>query len=1258
MDKKDIKNKSINELMALLLDKDILKKDKLRIERVFYKKLNNYNDAIDNLKLLKEYFKSLRQMNINIESYLYDADISEYVKKHIINHAFNDEELQALLKKNIVYDLKKHIIKNKFNSSYDVIKILKDNMIDDKLKKLCVKKNINNYNIISVLLENTIDDECREYILSTEKRRFVRVLYSTSNKELIYRLTFDFSKNGDCLNNVDFIQKYKPSLLKNLSRAINCRYIRDLYDKTFKNEMLIGIVLDRNEQKINKVINNVRKEECIRFLEVKDLPKEYVQVIINNNINYLNDYIDKLSVSAVIRKLYNYKNINLEFKKMIVNRRCDDLINELNRYDLKKYLDYVNYHYYNDKLIVNTIDNKIIGEEIFSVLNAHTYDNNIIDFIVKYKDDYIKEILSNIDWDNLIYNKKNNDRYIDIITSLTNNVQDKIYKKNNKYIKNILSKYDSDTLNKFLSNSNITSSKFIRTVQNVIFKIFDVSDEKINYCSIIIKYSNGRNIFELLRNIEEFFNKIEMDISLFFQYGSYEFGNKLIDNIIEINNNNNEINDFINVKKYLFDNYFDNTLNNATMIINLNLVIKNYNLYKNLLLDISNKKCILNDNDKSNLYLLFSGKFAGTPLTLYELDEIRKKEFNKYRVEILDKNTYINRIKDIFFNNIITYNRDYFDSIGNISLLKILQKDNIDNKEIFYLIEEIITSMDIINKLATTNDRDELVKIIISYIDGEDTPVNRMINDIINIKSKIRRLYELDSMYNLTTLESARKVPGIYNKEYMELYGGEVFDFSDKNYVLYAHVVSSRENIEDLVNGYSSGNSNFISFSPISYRGQKYYYDYCDCILAYDTIYDNSFICSSLSNMGSNYCMVEKNSAVVADKYRNQRGILETSSVKKQNAETLLYREGLKPCGIILANGKRPNSDEIMYHKRYNLPFIITQKKETAIDNPKRVFTSGNGKYVSDSRVKELDSIKKYIDSKLTIKKENDIYTGREVAIFTDTHAMYEPTIAILEDIRFRGISEIYSLGDNTSLGPNPREVLDLMDKYNVNQIMGNSEYYLTLGGSPFNYWNEERERSLDWTNDRVQGYINDLKLYKPSLDLLLGGKKIALCHFGNDIRWDFVKHNTWIYQDNIGNGKSADQFMFTNGDEYNKEVEYMINKYGIDNPKVQGYLSSKNTPMFDGKLITSYDDVFQGHVHFELEDRLNNTNIHTLRGAGMGELDESKKSMAYYVILKEKKIGGYDIEKVYVPFNKNSLLSSIYSSDMPTKAKILSYLK
>lgn len=1252
MNRKDIKNKDITELITLLLNKSISDKDKLGINRIIYKKLNNDSDRMDNWNILRKYFSNLKEEE-DIEKYLYDINIPKYAKKYILEYGCNTDELQALLKKNISYDLKIYIIKCRLDSNSEIVRILKDDMIDETLKMICVKKNINVYNIINILLNDEIDEECRKYVLSTEEKKFIHALRSISNKDLVYKLTFDYHK----YDNVRFIEKYKPNLLKKTSDCITGEYIRDAYHRVFKNESLINTVFEGNRRKIDKVIDNVRKEEAIKFLGVKNLPKEYVQIIINNNIKYLKKYIDNLNINEVMNKLHNYSDLNDDFKELIINNRLDDLIRKLEEYNFKEYFNYINKYYYNDSLIMNTINSKVLNKNIINILNKYSSDNNIVNFILKYKSDYIKNILININWDNLIYNKKEYDEYLDIIDSLPKNVQSKIYRRNNNYIRNILSEYDKDILKEFLNSDGNNKNAFVMNMQNTILKIFNISSEKIDYCKTIIKYCDKGNILDLLRNMEEFFDRVEIDINLFFQYSSYDFGNNIIGNIIDIINDN-EIDSFVMIKNYLFNNYFDSTLNNASVIINLNLVIKNYNLYKDLLLSMCNNDIILSDIDKSNLSLLFNGKINGTPLTLYDLNEIRKKEFNKYRVEILDKNTYINRIKDIFFNNIITYNRDYFDSIGNISLLKILQKDNIDNKEIFYLTEEIITSMDIINKLATTNDRDELVKIIISYIDGEDTPVNRMINDIIDIKSKIRRLYELDSMYNLTTLESARKVPGIYNREYMELYGGEVFDFSDKNYVLYAHVVSSRENIEDLVNGYSSGNSNFISFSPISYRGQKYYYDYCDCILAYDTIYDNSFICSSLSNMGSNYCMVEKNSAVVADKYRNQRGILETSSVKKQNAETLLYREGLKPCGIILVNGKKPNSDEIMYHKRYKLPFIITQKRETAIDNPKRVFTSGNGKYVSDSRVKELDSIKKYIDSKLTIKKENDIYTGREIAIFTDTHAMYEPTIAILEDIRFRGISEIYSLGDNTSLGPSPREVLDLMDKYNVNQIMGNSEYYLTLGGSPFNYWNEERERSLDWTNDRVQGYINDLKLYKPSLDLLLGDKKIALCHFGNDIRWDFVKHNTWIYQDNIGNGKSADQFMFTNGDEYNKEVEYMINKYGIDNPKVQGYLSSKNTPMFDGKLITSYDDVFQGHVHFELEDRLNNTNIHTLRGAGMGELDESKKSMAYYVILKEKKIGGYDIEKVYVPFNKNSLLSSIYSSDMPTKTKILSYLK
>ena len=36
-------------------------------------------------------------------------------------------------------------------------------------------------------------------------------------------------------------------------------------------------------------------------------------------------------------------------------------------------------------------------------------------------------------------------------------------------------------------------------------------------------------------------------------------------------------------------------------------------------------------------------------------------------------------------------------------------------------------------------------------------------------------------------------------------------------------------------------------------------------------------------------------------------------------------------------------------------------------------------------------------------------YTGRQVAIFADAHSLLEPTYAVLEDMRKRGITEIYS---------------------------------------------------------------------------------------------------------------------------------------------------------------------------------------------------------------------------------------------------------
>ena len=96
-------------------------------------------------------------------------------------------------------------------------------------------------------------------------------------------------------------------------------------------------------------------------------------------------------------------------------------------------------------------------------------------------------------------------------------------------------------------------------------------------------------------------------------------------------------------------------------------------------------------------------------------------------------------------------------------------------------------------------------------------------------------------------------------------------------------------------------------------------------------------------------------------------------------------------------------------------------------------------------------------------------YTGRQIAIFTDVHGLLYPLIAILEDIKRRGIVEIYSLGDNIGVGPNPSEVLDLLGEYGVKNINGNSEDYTTLGIEPFSsYFHDKKIQSQEWTESQL----------------------------------------------------------------------------------------------------------------------------------------------------------------------------------------------
>lgn len=285
-------------------------------------------------------------------------------------------------------------------------------------------------------------------------------------------------------------------------------------------------------------------------------------------------------------------------------------------------------------------------------------------------------------------------------------------------------------------------------------------------------------------------------------------------------------------------------------------------------------------------------------------------------------------------------------------------------------------------------------------------------------------------------------------------------------------------------------------------------------------------------------------------------------------------------------------------------------------------------------------------------------YTGRQVAIFTDAHGLYEPTKAALEDMKKRGINEIYSLGDNIGVGPDPDKVIDLLVEYDVHSVAGNAEEYVRLGIEPFySYFNAAKKLSHTWTLSKLnEKQIGVIKMMPRTIELVLGGKKIALVHFANDVRIDFDVRSTWSYQRNfdfMGDGtrknpNASKQFDYTNSEKQIEEIKKIIEMYGIDDPRVKGYLSAREEPLFNGKKASFYDAIFQGHVHWKLYDETDATKFYSIRGVGMA-YREDPVNTASYVVLKEHE-EGFDMEEVLVIFDREPMIYSMLHSGSPDK--------
>lgn len=281
-------------------------------------------------------------------------------------------------------------------------------------------------------------------------------------------------------------------------------------------------------------------------------------------------------------------------------------------------------------------------------------------------------------------------------------------------------------------------------------------------------------------------------------------------------------------------------------------------------------------------------------------------------------------------------------------------------------------------------------------------------------------------------------------------------------------------------------------------------------------------------------------------------------------------------------------------------------------------------------------------------------YTGRKVAILTDVHSLLEPLNAIIEDVRKKGITEVYSLGDNIGTGPNPSEVLNTIESNGIITINGNSEDYVILGIAPFGYVRGAKKDSYLWTKEQLtERQVETLRKKFHSYDLKIGGKLVGLCHFANDVRCDYSINSTWLYQSKIRSQhpNPQEQFYYTNSLQQQKELQEMFARAG-DNPRYNGVKSTLQEPLFGGRTVDVFDEIFQGHVHFKFLTEDENVKVRTIRAAGMAYGDNEPADCASYVILHEKQ-NGYDVEEVLVPYDREKMLSQIERSSMPSKDEI-----
>ena len=1225
--------------------------------------IQNSNNVSEDIKKIIYCLDEIKSNPNNVSKYLHNDSI---VNKYYLNYAFENGLVLSNSNLNLASDCPIYtdykFIKKSIN--YDYTNIIHANFDDRKMKRLLKIAKDNkfdfSYDNLSKFNKDCNAFSCEEFMKEAINYDCNNIIYSkrVTNSLIKYSIEkgFDFSydnlkklfdKSNNIFDNRIFMEKAIENDLDNIC----------LYSGVFLSENIINKIIDN----FDFSYENLSKIYEFNYNNYLFLSKEIMQKAIefnNDNIKfcilhdynfYKNEIIEKkLKISPeilqelgrILKESYMY----LGEKKDLIEANPNNIIMIACSYryedDLKQYFEYAvdnGFDLSYEKLrfipefVFDSMDDnnvkKLIEKDVNNILLYKGSSDEVFKYAVEKGFKFTRENLLKLG-ENSIILSTNAFKYA--IEEDVNNIL--LYKGSSdevfKYAieKGFILTYDN--INSLASKDILLNSETLMdiAIKQDVKNLLEYNGNllKFNFLKEKLKLSDNKNIEELIKKYEKkcneysdiltnyrgdrlkfllneetfnsFLEKIGFNKDTFIQYNfgvDYDF----LTDIIQISKNSENLETFCSFINDMSKYYDDNVFDKSKMLITL---LKNYNGYPELCENIEKNNIDLSDVQFSQLSKLFKNKIEINNINiskisdLEKIDEILMDKFQKDYDNSSDISEKIDNLCKIIFGYSNQEIEGILQKYGNTARLKQLMFDNRYDEKIKSKIELYLGYTAAFEMLLNEKNIENLDYLFENIKKNSDVifEINSLFEDY---QEEMRKLYAYETNENLTKKDyiDDAYLETMIDKEKSEKYGVNVYDYSNKNYILLAHVMSGSESVDQIVNGLSkNGDSiqNYICLSAISYIKQNYYYGGGkNIIFGYDTLPIENFIVSSPNNMGSNRA-IKRNDISTPNIKTKQYGVRDTSNTNG-NSEYLCLREGLKPCCIILPNGREATDEEISIAKEYGLYFVKTQEKDVSLkSSPEEI------KYKSKTTIEK----EKYdeMSSKISqLQKLMSKKSPRKIAIFTDSHGLYEPTLEALEDARKDGVTEIYSLGDNIGTGSNPGEVIDLLEEYNVKSLKGNHEIYALDGIDSMSghlssdAMKEEAKKNSDWTKSKLTSeQIEEIRKCPEELEIEIGGKKVLLCHHTKD---------------------------------YNTGKE----KYDTD----------------------KYDDVFQGHEHFES----GNKNIHTVRAVGMGYSPNDSKGIASYIELVEKPDGnGYDIIKRTVNYSLERSKREIDESDAPSEDK------